>query len=57
MEFSILLRLVGLMNFIPTLSHLINIQGREASLGDFVKKNVTLACIWTFIDQFLLNLM
>ena len=36
MEFDLLLRLVGLMNLIPILCHLINIQETEPSLGGFV---------------------
>ena len=38
MENDVLLRLVGLMNLIPTLCQLVNIQGRKFRLGDFIKK-------------------
>ena len=40
MEFSMLLRLVGIVNLIVILSRLYNIQGREPCLCDFDKKNL-----------------
>ena len=33
------------------------IQWREPNACDFIKKNLTLACIQTFADQFLSNLI
>ena len=41
MEYGILLRLVGVMNLKLSLSHPLNIQGREPYLCDFVKKTTT----------------
>ena len=60
MGFDMLLRLVGLMNVILTLFHLIDIQGKESNLGDLVNKTttkITLTYIQTFTDQFLSNLV
>ena len=38
MEFNILLKFVGLMPFILSLFGLINIQGKDLYLCDFIKK-------------------
>ena len=58
MELGMILRLVGVMNILLILSCPFSMQGREPSLDDFIrKKNLSLACIQTFTDQFLSNLV
>ena len=54
MEYGILLRLVGLMNFTPILPCLISIQDREPYIANFTRKKraLSLASIFTFIDFF-----
>ena len=64
-EFFLLLRLASVVFLIPILFRPFDIQGREPYLCDLIKKTaaatttgpLTLICIQTFTDQFLLDLV